>query len=189
MWKKLVTSLGLFSLTFFLFACGRSNQSLTFSGDQAKTSSQTVQASQQTSNKQAADQEEPATSAEEGGESADQSSAEDKPQVASAKDKAAATSQDQGLASNTESNLDSSKDLLPKVSSLIHQASGNIYNNEDYYFMPSLLEDGTFQVEVRRQAPENMQQSNLVTIYRYQPDTGQLLQQDILNNTWNDVTP
>ncbi|AMB93358.1 hypothetical protein ACWOE5_00515 [Aerococcus sanguinicola] len=187
MWKKLVTSLGLFSLTFFLFACGRSDQSLTFSGDQAKASSQTI--SQQRSSKQAADQEESATSAEEGEAGSDQSSAEDKLQAASAEDKPAATSQDQALASNTESNLDSSKDLLPKVSSLIHQASGNIYNNEDYYFMPSLLEDGTFQVEVRRQAPENMQQSNLVTIYRYQPDTGQLLQQDILNNTWNDVTP
>ncbi|KAA9301723.1 MULTISPECIES: hypothetical protein [Aerococcus] len=190
MWKKLVNSLSLFSLSLVLFACGRSDQSLTFAGDQEKSSAQTVQASKggASQSEEASDQADPADQGDDDKEeSAGQSSDQASSQGTSAK--ASESSSDQALASNTESNPDSSKDLLPKVSSLIHQASANIYNNEDYYFMPSVLEDGSFQVEVRRQAPENMQQSNLVTIYRYQPNTGQLLQQDILTNTWNDVTP
>lgn len=189
MWKKLVNSLSLFSLSLVLFACGHSDQSLTFAGDQEKSSAQTVQASKggASQSEEASDQADPADQGDDKEETADQSSDQASSQGTSAK--SSESSSDQALASNTESNLDSSKDLLPKVSSLIHQASANIYNNEDYYFMPSVLEDGSFQVEVRRQAPENMQQSNLVTIYRYQPNTGQLLQQDILTNTWNDVTP
>ncbi|KAA9221079.1 MULTISPECIES: hypothetical protein [Aerococcus] len=80
-----------------------------------------------------------------------------------------------------------SNDIIAKVVPMIHQVTDNIYRSEDYSFMPSKVDDNLVQVEIRRQSPNNQIHTNLVAIYRYNNQTGELTSMDLVSGQWQKV--
>lgn len=81
------------------------------------------------------------------------------------------------------------EELLNEAAPLIHEASGNMFKGNSYVFTPILLNDNLVQIEVHKQSPNDQEQMNLITIYRYDSEHGHLMEQNVVNADWSNVTP
>lgn len=90
-----------------------------------------------------------------------------------------------------EENYDNARasELLAEAAPLIHEASDDVFKAEGYVFIPMLLNDNLVQIDVRKQAPDDQNHSNLITIYRYDSVHGHLMEQNIVDANWKNVTP
>lgn len=79
--------------------------------------------------------------------------------------------------------------MIQEAIEKIHEATDNKYHGEDFYFLPTQIDENTLQVDLYRQSPEGQDHQNLIAIYEFHKDTQKLFQQDPTSGTMEEVTP
>lgn len=79
------------------------------------------------------------------------------------------------------------RELLAEAAPLISQASQDAFKSDEYFFMPTLINDNLAQVDVYRQSPDGQGHANLITVYRYDAEYGTLMMMDMSTGTWENT--
>lgn len=79
------------------------------------------------------------------------------------------------------------RELLSEAAPLISADSQGAYQSDEYFFLPTLLNEDLAQVDVYRQSPDGQGHSNLIATYRYDAYTGTLMVMDVVSGTWQNT--
>ncbi|MEY8371825.1 hypothetical protein AAK938_09785 [Aerococcaceae bacterium 50-4] len=88
----------------------------------------------------------------------------------------------QGAFDNTRA-----RELLTEAAPLISADSQGAYQSDEYFFLPTLVNEDLVQVDVHRQSPDGQGHSNLIATYRYDAYTGTLMVMDVVSGTWQNT--
>jgi len=88
----------------------------------------------------------------------------------------------QGAFDNTRA-----RDLLAEAAPLISADSQGAYQSDEYFFLPTLVNEDLAQVDVYRQSPDGQGHTNLIATYRYDAYTGTLMVMDVVSGTWQNT--
>lgn len=90
---------------------------------------------------------------------------------------------------NDAGNFDNirARELLAEAAPLISADSQGAYQSDEYFFLPTLLNEELAQVDVYRQSPDGQGHSNLIATYRYDATTGTLMVMDVVSGTWQNT--
>lgn len=80
-----------------------------------------------------------------------------------------------------------SRELLAEAAPLILAHSQDAYQSDEYFFLPTLVNEDLAQIDVYRQSPDGQGHSNLIATYRYDAYSGTLMVMDILSGTWENA--
>lgn len=79
------------------------------------------------------------------------------------------------------------RELLSEAAPLISADSQGAYQSDEYFFLPTLVNENLAQVDVFRQSPDGQGHSNLIATYRYDAYTGTLTVMDVVSGTWQNT--
>ncbi|MGY0837042.1 hypothetical protein ACW66K_06330 [Aerococcus urinaeequi] len=79
------------------------------------------------------------------------------------------------------------RELLSEAAPLISADSQGAYQSDEYFFLPTLVNENLAQVDVFRQSPDGQGHSNLIATYRYDAYTGTLMVMDVVSGTWQNT--
>ena len=88
----------------------------------------------------------------------------------------------QGAFDNTRA-----RDLLAEAAPLISADSQGAYQSDEYFFLPTLVNEDLAQVDVYRQSPDGQGHTNLIATYRYDAYSGTLMVMDVVSGTWQNT--
>ncbi|MFJ8452197.1 hypothetical protein ACIQ9H_08550 [Aerococcus viridans] len=88
----------------------------------------------------------------------------------------------QGAFDNTRA-----RDLLAEAAPLISAHSQGAYESDEYFFLPTLVNEDLAQVDVYRQSPDGQGHTNLIETYRYDAYSGTLMVMDVVSGTWQNT--
>ena len=88
----------------------------------------------------------------------------------------------QGAFDNTRA-----RDLLAEAAPLISAHSQGAYESDEYFFLPTLVNEDLAQVDVYRQSPDGQGHTNLIATYRYDAYSGTLMVMDVVSGTWQNT--
>lgn len=80
-----------------------------------------------------------------------------------------------------------SRELLAEAAPLLLAHSQDAYQSDEYFFLPTLVNEDLAQIDVYRQSPDGQGHSNLIATYRYDAYSGTLMVMDILSGTWENA--
>lgn len=102
-------------------------------------------------------------------------------------DETSQTAQDEMEPSDREDQGTVSHQLVEEVIEKINQATDNMYRAPGYYFSVNRLDDVVLQVEIRRDAPNAKQMTNLVGLFQYDVGTQSLREKDPISGDWKEL--
>lgn len=79
------------------------------------------------------------------------------------------------------------RDLLAEAAPLISADSQGAYQSDEYFFLPTLVNEDLAQVDVYRQSPDGQGHTNLIATYRYDAYSGTLMVMDVVSGTWQNT--
>ncbi|MGH2101806.1 hypothetical protein ACRCJN_03510 [Aerococcus urinaeequi] len=88
----------------------------------------------------------------------------------------------QGAFDNTRA-----RDLLAEAAPLISADSQGAYQSDEYFFLPTLVNEDLAQIDVYRQSPDGQGHTNLIATYRYDTYSGTLMVMDVVSGTWQNT--
>lgn len=88
----------------------------------------------------------------------------------------------QGAFDNTRA-----RELLAEAAPLISAHSQGAYQSDEYFFLPTLVNEDLAQVDVYRQSPDGQGHTNLIATYRYDAYSGTLMVMDVVSGTWQNT--
>jgi hypothetical protein len=79
------------------------------------------------------------------------------------------------------------REILAEAAPLIATDSENAFQSDEYFFMPTLINDNLAQIDVYRQSPDGQGHANLITVYRYDVYSGILMSMDMATGSWENA--
>ncbi|RPA60149.1 hypothetical protein EF384_06220 [Aerococcus agrisoli] len=94
---------------------------------------------------------------------------------------------DDGQASAGAYDNTRAREILAEAAPLIATDSENAFQSDEYFFMPTLINEDLAQIDVYRQSPDGQGHANLITVYRYDAYSGILMSMDMATGNWENA--